>query len=190
MHRSHNSNRIARHALQLITFADCFRFRSMTDLVSDSTSAHSPRRKFSFRFPHLAHHQSVDKDTASPTAQSHHAKGAHSVNRARNFTDEIKNLPDLQVIFAIPWALFVPLSITISIWVDLYVNCYIRVSFIWAERFDVRILFPFHSLFMNIFLFSFVFQCRQYCAATKRNHFACTLFCNSHPTNTTNHLAI
>lgn len=71
----------------------------MTDLVSDSQSAHSPRRKFSFRFPHLAHHQSVDKDSTVQTPQNHHPKGVHNVNRTRNFTDEIKNLPDLQVNF-------------------------------------------------------------------------------------------
>lgn len=71
----------------------------MTDLVSDTTNAQSPKRKFSFRFPQLAH--SLDKDGSSSAAQNHSPKGAHGPNRARNFTEEIKNLPDLQVTFAI-----------------------------------------------------------------------------------------
>lgn len=67
--------------------------RSMTDLVNDSTAAQSPKRKFSFRFPHLAHHSSGDKDSAVST-NSHH-KG-HAL-KTRNFSEEAKNVPDLQV---------------------------------------------------------------------------------------------
>lgn len=71
----------------------------MTDLVTDSASAQSPKRKFSFRFPHLAHHSaSVDKDSmiASPSGQ--HPKGIPGGNKSRNFSEEVKNVPDLQVI--------------------------------------------------------------------------------------------
>lgn len=75
--------------------------RSMTDLVTDSASAQSPKRKFSFRFPHyLAHHSaSVDKDATigSPSSQ-HHNKSIQSSNKTRNFSEEVKNVPDLQVI--------------------------------------------------------------------------------------------
>lgn len=71
----------------------------MTDLVSDTSNAQSPKRKFSFRFPQLA--QSLDKDSSSSAAQNQLPKGGHGSNRARNFTEEIKNLPDLQVIFAV-----------------------------------------------------------------------------------------
>lgn len=71
----------------------------MTDLVTDSASAQSPKRKFSFRFPHyLAHHSaSIDKDATigSPTGQHH--KSIQSSNKTRNFSEEVKNVPDLQV---------------------------------------------------------------------------------------------
>lgn len=67
----------------------------MTDLVlNDSTSIQSPKRKFSFRFPHLAHHSnSGDKDSTS-SANGH--KGSHGL-KTRNFSEEAKNVPDLQV---------------------------------------------------------------------------------------------
>lgn len=67
----------------------------MTDLVSDSPSTQSPKRKFSFKFPHLSH-QSSDKDASS----SGHHKSANA-NRPRNFCEEIQNVPDLQVSFVI-----------------------------------------------------------------------------------------
>lgn len=101
----------------------------MTDLVSDSTGAQSPKRKFSFRFPHLAHHQSVDKDATTSMAQNHHPKGAHGAHRARNFTDEIRNLPDLQVFFLV---LFL---------VDIFQNiCILDVNRLF-ELFDVFVRF-------------------------------------------------
>lgn len=73
----------------------------MTDLVSDSSNTHSPKRKFSFRFPHLAQ-QSASMDKDSMGANGTHgnksaAAMASSANRARNFCEEIKNVPDLQV---------------------------------------------------------------------------------------------
>lgn len=69
----------------------------MTDLVNDSSSAHSPKRKFSFRFPHLSHHSSGgDKDASGSTANGQHHKGIGM--KTRNFSEESKNVPDLQVI--------------------------------------------------------------------------------------------
>lgn len=73
----------------------------MTDLVSDSSNAQSPRRKFSFRFPHLAQ-QSTSMDKSPMGANGSHinktaAAMAGSANKARNFSEEIKNVPDLQV---------------------------------------------------------------------------------------------
>lgn len=75
--------------------------RSMTDLVSENSSvAQSPKRKFSFRFPNLSHHSSIDKDQGSAST-SGHASNTNTLtysNRSRNFSEEIKNVPDLQVI--------------------------------------------------------------------------------------------
>lgn len=71
----------------------------MTDLVTDSASAQSPKRKFSFRFPHyLAHHSaSVDKDATIGSPSGQHHKSIQSSNKTRNFSEEVKNVPDLQV---------------------------------------------------------------------------------------------
>lgn len=69
----------------------------MTDLVMNDSSAQSPKRKFSFRFPHLVHHSSSggDKDSSS-SGNGQHSKGIHGV-KMRNFSEEAKNVPDLQV---------------------------------------------------------------------------------------------
>lgn len=68
----------------------------MTDLVNDSSSAQSPKRKFSFRFPHLSHHSSSgDKDSPGTASNSQHHKGIGM--KTRNFSEESKNVPDLQV---------------------------------------------------------------------------------------------
>lgn len=77
----------------------------MTDLVSDSSNAQSPRRKFSFRFPHLAQ-QSTSLDKSPMGGNGSHinktaAAIAGSASKARNFSEEIKNVPDLQVRFEI-----------------------------------------------------------------------------------------
>lgn len=65
----------------------------MTDLVSDTPSTQSPKRKFSFKFPQLSH-QPNDKEPSS--SGSGHHKSANA-NRPRNFCEEIQNTPDLQV---------------------------------------------------------------------------------------------
>lgn len=68
----------------------------MTDLVNDSSSAQSPKRKFSFRFPHLSHHSSNgDKDSLGSATNNQHHKGVGM--KTRNFSEESKNVPDLQV---------------------------------------------------------------------------------------------
>lgn len=84
----------------------------MTDLVADTPPVvQSPKRKFSFRFPNLSHHSSVDKDTGSSSGTSHnghHHSGAsgssgsttalsHASQKHHNFTDEVNNVADLQV---------------------------------------------------------------------------------------------
>lgn len=82
----------------------CFHNRSMTDLVSENSSvAQSPKRKFSFRFPNLSHHSSIDKDqnSASTSGNASNTNTLTYSNRSRNFSEEIKNVPDLQVIFRI-----------------------------------------------------------------------------------------
>lgn len=72
----------------------------MTDL--DQNSTHSPRRKFSFRFPNLSHSNSHDKDGSQLTGGGsntlNHHTGLHYVGKdRRNFSEEAKNVPDLQV---------------------------------------------------------------------------------------------
>ncbi|XP_055320605.1 activated Cdc42 kinase-like isoform X4 [Sitodiplosis mosellana] len=81
---------------QAIDFANEISARSMTDLVNDSANTQSPKRKFSFRFPHLAHHSnSGDKDSSMASPNSQHHKGSHGF-KTRNFSEEAKNVPDLQ----------------------------------------------------------------------------------------------
>lgn len=77
----------------------------MCDLVSDQTpSTQSPKRKFSFRFPHLSGHHgshSGDKHGSGATGSSSHSGNnigslsPHS--KKKNFTEELKSIPDLQV---------------------------------------------------------------------------------------------
>lgn len=84
----------------------------MTDLVADTPPVvQSPKRKFSFRFPNLSHHNSVEKDTGSSSGTSHnghHHSGAsgssgsttalsHAPQKHHNFSDEVNNVADLQV---------------------------------------------------------------------------------------------
>lgn len=80
-------------------------FRSMTDLVNDS-NAQSPKRKFSFRFPHLVHHSNSGDKESSSSGNGQHHKGVHGV-KTRNFSEEAKNVPDLQVIFVYSVQIFI-----------------------------------------------------------------------------------
>lgn len=74
----------------------------MTDL-DQHPSTHSPRRKnFSFRFPNLSHSTSHDKDSSQLNGNGSHTLNNHQgLNYAgkdrRNFSEEAKNVPDLQV---------------------------------------------------------------------------------------------
>lgn len=72
----------------------------MTDL--DQHSTHSPRRKFSFRFPNLTHSGSHDKDNSTMSGlsngQSYNAQGGmYQGKERRTFSEAAKNVPDLQV---------------------------------------------------------------------------------------------
>jgi hypothetical protein len=71
----------------------------MTDLDQNS-STHSPKKKFSFRFPHLSH--SAGHDGSSSNAAngnlSLHLQNANYKEK-KNFSEEAKNAPDLQVSF-------------------------------------------------------------------------------------------
>lgn len=74
----------------------------MTDLVSDANQqTQSPKRKFSFRFPNLSHGQhSHDKDM-SPLSNSNNSNSntlnSSAYKERRNFSEEVQNVPDLQV---------------------------------------------------------------------------------------------
>lgn len=77
----------------------------MCDLVSDPTpSTQSPKRKFSFRFPNLSGHGSSDKShgsgltTGGSTGGSaSHMNSLSPNSKKKNFTEELKSIPDLQV---------------------------------------------------------------------------------------------
>uniref|UniRef100_A0A1A9VEI8 non-specific protein-tyrosine kinase n=1 Tax=Glossina austeni TaxID=7395 RepID=A0A1A9VEI8_GLOAU len=93
---------------QAIEIANEISARSMCSLVSDQPppSTQSPKRKFSFRFPHLSNHpSSVEKaqtniglntagvGTASSTSHLHTLSPN---SKKKNFTEELKSIPDLQ----------------------------------------------------------------------------------------------
>ncbi|CRK95966.1 CLUMA_CG009407, isoform B [Clunio marinus] len=88
---------------QAIEIANEMSARSMTDL-DQSSSTQSPRRKFSFRFPNLTHSSSNhDKDngqhlmTLSGGSSSMNQHGMSYLGKdRRNFSEEAKNVPDLQ----------------------------------------------------------------------------------------------
>ncbi|XP_036331327.1 activated Cdc42 kinase-like isoform X3 [Rhagoletis pomonella] len=91
---------------QAIEIANEISARSMNDLVSDQTSnTQSPKRKFSFRFPHLTSGGGSDKTSGSNGSPT--AGGSSSANAAaqkslspyskkKNFTEELESIPDLQ----------------------------------------------------------------------------------------------
>ncbi|XP_036331328.1 activated Cdc42 kinase-like isoform X4 [Rhagoletis pomonella] len=93
---------------QAIEIANEISARSMNDLVSDQTSnTQSPKRKFSFRFPHLTSGGGSDKTSGSNGSPT--AGGSSSANAAaqkslspyskkKNFTEELESIPDLQAI--------------------------------------------------------------------------------------------
>ncbi|XP_065370428.1 activated Cdc42 kinase-like [Calliphora vicina] len=95
--------KILNHAIEI---ANEISARSMCDLVSEPTpSTQSPKRKFSFRFPHLSGHGSSDKShgsglsTAAGTGGSTtHMNSLSPHSKKKNFTEELQSIPDLQAI--------------------------------------------------------------------------------------------
>ncbi|XP_032306966.1 activated Cdc42 kinase-like isoform X2 [Drosophila ananassae] len=90
--------KILNHAIEI---ANEISSRSMIDLVSDQTPAtHSPKRKFSFRFPHLSN--SADKSGslggggASGSALTPTHGNASPFSKKKNFTEELQSIPDIQ----------------------------------------------------------------------------------------------
>ncbi|CAD7015182.1 unnamed protein product [Ceratitis capitata] len=93
---------------QAIEIANEISARSMNDLVADpATSTQSPKRKFSFRFPHLSSGSGHGADRASGGSGSPTAGGSVSGSTAphkslspyskkKNFTEELESIPDLQ----------------------------------------------------------------------------------------------
>ncbi|XP_011291095.1 activated Cdc42 kinase-like [Musca domestica] len=94
---------------QAIEIANEISARSMCDLVSDQTpSTQSPKRKFSFRFPHLSgghgssgsgdksHGSSLHSSGTSGSTTNMNSLSPHS--KKKNFTEELKSIPDLQAI--------------------------------------------------------------------------------------------
>ncbi|XP_037942033.1 uncharacterized protein LOC119674949 [Teleopsis dalmanni] len=90
---------------QAIEIANEMSARSMIDLGADpAISAQSPKRKFSFRFPHLSNNGSNDKSNSN--GSPNHAgggvnNGLHTgisspYSKKKNFTEELKSIPDLQ----------------------------------------------------------------------------------------------
>ncbi|EAT36899.1 AAEL011046-PA, partial [Aedes aegypti] len=89
---------------QAIEIANEISAKSMTDLVSDSSQqTSSPKRKFSFRFPHI--HGVVgggSGGSGGSAGSSHHHSHHHlsgtlssAYRERRNFSEEAKNVPDL-----------------------------------------------------------------------------------------------
>ncbi|XP_052840727.1 activated Cdc42 kinase-like isoform X2 [Drosophila gunungcola] len=90
--------RILNHAIDM---ANEISARSMIDLVSDQTPAiHSPKRKFSFRFPHLSNNGGGDKaggiGGASGSAHTPTHGNASPFSKKKNFTEELQSIPDIQ----------------------------------------------------------------------------------------------
>lgn len=73
----------------------------MTDL-DQNVATQSPKKKFSFRFPNLSHSTGHERDGLSSNVTNGHSS-SHQQNinykEKRNFTQEAKNAPDLQVSF-------------------------------------------------------------------------------------------
>ncbi|XP_013098174.2 activated Cdc42 kinase-like isoform X1 [Stomoxys calcitrans] len=96
--------KILNHAIEI---ANEISARSMCDLVSDQTpSTQSPKRKFSFRFPHLSSHGSSAGDKNHGSGLHNSGVGGSTTNmntlsphsKKKNFTEELKSIPDLQTL--------------------------------------------------------------------------------------------
>lgn len=74
----------------------------MTDLVADGVSVtQSPKRKFSFRFPNLTaagtHGVGGEKDATLNGSGNNSNSNTLTQKERKNFSEELKNVPDLQV---------------------------------------------------------------------------------------------
>lgn len=76
----------------------------MIDLVSDHAPAtHSPKRKFSFLFPHLGSGGGGDKSSSIAGGASGSSAltpthgNASPFSKKKNFTEELQSIPDIQV---------------------------------------------------------------------------------------------
>ncbi|XP_017959805.1 activated Cdc42 kinase-like isoform X4 [Drosophila navojoa] len=94
--------KILNHAIEM---ANEISARSMIDLVSDHTPAtHSPKRKFSFRFPHLSSGSGSGGDksggalggAAGSSALTPTHGNASPFSKKKNFTEELQSIPDIQ----------------------------------------------------------------------------------------------
>ncbi|KAL7738644.1 hypothetical protein ACLKA6_006934 [Drosophila palustris] len=92
--------KILNHAIEI---ANEISARSMVDLVSDHTPAtHSPKRKFSFRFPHLSSggndkSNSIGAGGATGSSALTPTHGSASpFTKKKNFTEELQSIPDIQ----------------------------------------------------------------------------------------------
>ncbi|XP_016958017.1 activated Cdc42 kinase-like isoform X2 [Drosophila biarmipes] len=88
--------KILNHAIEI---ANEISARSMIDLVSDQTPAiHSPKRKFSFRFPHLSNNgdKASGLGGASGSAHTPTHGNASPFSKKKNFTEELQSIPDIQ----------------------------------------------------------------------------------------------
>ncbi|XP_023164753.2 activated Cdc42 kinase-like isoform X2 [Drosophila hydei] len=96
--------KILNHAIEM---ANEISARSMIDLVTDHAPAtHSPKRKFSFRFPHLSSGSGGGGDKSSgvlggaagSSALTPTHGNASPFSKKKNFTEELQSIPDIQAL--------------------------------------------------------------------------------------------
>ncbi|XP_055374103.1 activated Cdc42 kinase-like isoform X2 [Condylostylus longicornis] len=83
---------------QAIEIANEISAKSMTDLVSDtSQTMRSPKRKFSFRLPHLTHN-TIGKDLTLPSYSINGSNGTYNsqLKERKKFSEELQSISDLQ----------------------------------------------------------------------------------------------
>ncbi|XP_062133817.1 activated Cdc42 kinase-like isoform X2 [Drosophila sulfurigaster albostrigata] len=91
--------KILNHAIEI---ANEISARSMIDLASDHTpAAHSPKRKFSFRLPHLSSgggdkSNNMVGGSARNSALTPTHGSASPFSKKKNFTEELQSIPDIQ----------------------------------------------------------------------------------------------
>lgn len=107
---SHKDEKILNHAIEI---ANEISARSMTDLFTNETNSglqSSPKRKFSFKFPHLTSSSNNHNGNGSNNGDKDSSSGSNLGNgngsnsstltntkERKNFSEELKNVSDLQV---------------------------------------------------------------------------------------------